>query len=335
MTNAQPKVVGPKVVGIGNAVVDIIAEIDEGFLSKHDVHKGTMTLVDQARARELYDSISGSIMASGGSVANSMAGIASFGGSAGFIGRVRDDEPGRFFGKDMQSAGVATPIKPAAGGDDTSVSIILVTPDAQRSMNTYLGASTELDKSDIDHALIQNAEYLFLEGYLWDSEKPRAAMMEAANVARTAGTVVAFSMSDPFLADRYRDDIRNFLPHSVDLLFANEAEITSLYKVNTLAEALDLARHDVDTAVITRSERGCVAMHHGDTVRMPAEKVSQVVDTTGAGDQFAAGYLFGLSTGKTMADCAKLGVIAAGEVISHIGPRPAVPLKSLIPAGMR
>ena len=329
MTNAQPKV-----VGIGNAVVDIIAEIDPGFLTKHDVHKGTMTLVDQARARELYDNISGSTMASGGSVANSMAGIASFGGSAGFIGRVRDDEPGRFFGKDMGSIGVNTPVQPTPDGDDTSVSIILVTPDAERSMNTYLGASTQLDTGDIDHKMIQDAEYLFLEGYLWDSEKPRAAMMEAADVARTAGTIVAFSMSDPFLADRYRDDIRNFLPHSVDLLFANEAEITSLYMVNTLAEALELVRHDVDTAVITRSAAGCVAMHHGETLRMPAEKVENVVDTTGAGDQFAAGFLYGLSEGKSMADCAKLGVIAAGEVISHIGPRPHTPLKSLIPSSM-
>ncbi|MEO0392458.1 MAG: adenosine kinase [Pseudomonadota bacterium] len=327
MTNAQPKV-----VGIGNAVVDIIAEVEPAFLTKHEIHKGTMTLVDQARSRAIYNAIPPSTMASGGSVANSMAGIASFGGSAGFIGRVRDDEPGRFFGKDMQAEGVFTPIAPAQDGDDTSVSIILVTPDAERSMNTYLGASTELNKTDIDHKLIQEAEYLFLEGYLWDSEQPRAAMIEAADVARTAGTVVAFSMSDPFLADRYRDDIRNFLPHSVDLLFANEAEITSLYKVNTLAEALDLARHDVDTAVITRSAAGCVAMHHGETVRMPAEKVDQVIDTTGAGDQFAAGYLFGLSTGKSIAECAKLGVIAAGEVISHIGPRPAAPLKTLIPS---
>ncbi|MBV6634190.1 MAG: adenosine kinase [Alphaproteobacteria bacterium] len=326
MTNTQPKV-----VGIGNAVVDIIAEVDEAFLSNHDVPKGVMNLVDQDRSRELSGAISNPTMASGGSVANSMAGIASFGGSAGFIGRVRDDEPGKFYGADMEREGVYTPIAPAQDGGDTSRSIILVTPDAQRSMNTYLGASTELNKDDINHALIQEAEYLFLEGYLWDSERPREAMMEAADVALTAGTVVAFSMSDPFLADRYRDDIRNFLPHSVDLLFANEAEITSLYKVNTLAEALDLARNDVDTAVITRSEAGCVAMHKGETVRMPAVPVANVVDTTGAGDQFAAGYLFGLSTGRSMADCAQLGVIAAGEVISHIGPRPAQPLKNLIP----
>tara|TARA_B100001123_G_C15192797_1_gene980119 strand:+ start:268 stop:1260 length:993 start_codon:yes stop_codon:yes gene_type:complete len=329
MTSAQPKV-----VGIGNAVVDIIAEVEDGFLTKHGVHKGTMTLVDQTRSRQLYESIPPATMASGGSVANTMAGIASFGGSAGFIGRVRDDEPGRFYGKDMEALGVVTPIAPASDGDDTSVSIILVTSDAQRSMNTYLGASTELNKNDIDHQMIQGADYLFLEGYLWDSEHPREAMMEAADVARTAGTTVAFTMSDPFLADRYRDDIRNFLPHSVDLLFANEAEITSLYMVNTLAEALDLARHDVDTAVITRSEQGCVAMHHGETVRMPAERVSKIIDSTGAGDQFAAGYLYGLSTGRNMADCARLGVIAASEVISHIGPRPKVPLKSLIPASM-
>jgi sugar/nucleoside kinase (ribokinase family) len=329
----MPKV-QPKVVGIGNAVVDIIAEIDEGFLTKHDVHKGTMTLVDQTRSRALYEAIPAATMASGGSVANTMAGIASFGGSAGFIGRVRDDKPGKFYGKDMAKLGVVTPVAPATEGDDTSRSIILVTPDAQRSMNTYLGASTELNKGDLDHDLIKGAGSLFLEGYLWDSEQPRAAMIEAAAIAREAGTLVAFTISDPFLADRYREDIRAFLPRSVDLLFANEAEITSLYKVNTLAEALDLARHDVDTAVITRSEAGCVAMHKGETVRMPAERVSKIIDTTGAGDQFAAGYLYGLSVGKSMADCAKLGVIAAAEVINHIGPRPKTPLKKLIPASM-
>ena len=327
--------IDPAVVGIGNAIVDVIATVEDRFLTKLDIHKGTMTLVDQARSREIFDEMPPATMASGGSVANSMAGIASFGGHAGFIGRVRDDELGEFFGHDLRTLGVSFNVPPVTEGDDTSRSLILVTPDAQRSMNTFLGASTALDSANLDHEMIRNARYLFLEGYLWDSEQPRQAMMEAATLAETAGTAVCFTMSDPFLADRYREDIRAFLPKTVDLLFANEVEITSLYQVNTLGEALEKARDDIETAVVTRSEKGCIVMHRGETLHMPAEPVSAVVDTTGAGDQFAAGFLFGLSKGLRLDACARLGVIAAAEVISHVGPRPQVELASLIPAEIK
>jgi sugar/nucleoside kinase (ribokinase family) len=325
----------PRVVGIGNAVVDVIAPVEDRFLTKHDIHKGTMTLVDQTRSRQIYESMPPATMASGGSVANSMAGVASFGGSAGFIGRVCDDELGRFFVHDMRAVGVSFDVPPVSEGDDTSRSMILVSPDAQRSMTTYLGASTQLERSNLDHTLIRETDFLFLEGYLWDSEKPREAMAEAASVAREARTSVAFTMSDPFLADRYRDEIRAFLPGYVDILFANEVEITSLYRVNTVGEALELARKDVQTAIVTRSEKGCVVMHHEETWRVPAERVSQLVDTTGAGDQFAAGFLFGLSKSLPLPDCARLGAIAAAEVISHVGPRPKVELATLIPPDIK
>ena len=320
------------VVGIGNAIVDIIARCDDGFLTKRDLDKGFMRLIDSSEAAELYEEMGPATERSGGSVANSIAGLASLGASCGFIGRVAADQFGGIFRHDISSLGVSYDTEPAVDGAPTARCLILVTPDGERTMNTFLGASVDLSDSDIDAELIGAAKFVYLEGYLFDKDAAKSAFRAAAEVAKQAGAKVALSLSDPFCVDRHREDFRELVKHGTDIVFANEKEITSLYETNTFLEAADAALQDCEMAVLTRSEAGSLIVGSGETTEVPAEPVSQVIDATGAGDLYAAGFLFGLSRGMPIADCGRLGSIAAAEAISHIGARPEEDLVALAKA---
>jgi len=321
------------VVGIGNAIVDIIARCDEGFLTKHDLDKGIMRLIDADEAARLYEAMGPAIERSGGSVANSIAGLASFGAKCGFIGRVAADQFGGIFRHDIRSLGIAYTTEPADDGAPTARCLVLVTPDGERTMNTFLGASVDFTPDDIDAELIGNAKIVCLEGYLFDKDAAKAAFREAARLAKTAGAKVALTLSDPFCVDRHRADFLKLVKEDADIVFANEKEITTLYEVNSFAEAADAALQDCELAVLTRSEAGSVIVGGGETIEVPADPVSKVVDATGAGDLYAAGFLFGLARGLPVAVCGKLGSLAAAEVISHIGARPETSLAKL--AGAR
>ena len=317
------------VVGIGNAIVDIIARCDEAFLSNHGMEKGFMQLIDSARADELYAQMGPAREQSGGSTANTCAGIASFGGTCAFIGRVAGDQFGKVFGHDIASVGVAYDTPPVDVGLPTARCLVLVTPDGERTMNTYLGASTELGASDIDGDLIASAQVTYLEGYLFDRPEAKAAFFEAAKLARAAGRKVALTLSDAFCVERHRDDFLGLVRGGVDILFANETEITSLYQMNAFDDAAGAVRAECEIAVLTRSEEGAVIVSGNDTIHVPAEPVESVADATGAGDLYAAGFLFGLTNGHALEECGKLGALAASEIISHIGARPEVNLKNL------
>jgi sugar/nucleoside kinase (ribokinase family) len=317
------------VVGIGNAIVDIIARCNESFLTKHDLAKGFMRLIDAGEAVRLYEAMGPAVERSGGSVANSVAGIASFGGVCGFLGRIAGDQFGGIFRHDIRSLGVAFDTEPAVDGAPTARCLILVTPDGERTMNTFLGASVDFAPRDVDAPMIEAAKVVYLEGYLFDREEAKAAFREAARVAKAAGARVALSLSDAFCVHRHRADFRALIEEDADIIFANEKEITSLYEVNSFAEAADAALQDCELAVLTRSEAGSVIVAHGETIEIPAEPVSAVVDLTGAGDLYAAGFLYGLTHGANLETCGRLGSLAAGEVISHIGARPEVSLRKL------
>jgi len=321
------------VVGIGNAIVDIIARCDEGFLTKHDLDKGIMRLIDADEAAKLYEAMGPAIERSGGSVANSIAGLASFGAKCGFIGRVAADQFGGIFRHDIRSLGIAYTTEPADDGAPTARCLVLVTPDGERTMNTFLGASVDFTPADIDADLIGNAKIVCLEGYLFDKDAAKSAFREAAGLAKAAGAKVALTLSDPFCVDRHRADFLKLVKEDADIVFANEKEITTLYEVNSFAEAADAALQDCELAVLTRSEAGSVIVGGGETIEVPADPVSKVVDATGAGDLYAAGFLFGLARGLPVAVCGKLGSLAAAEVISHIGARPETSLAKL--AGAR
>jgi sugar/nucleoside kinase (ribokinase family) len=317
------------VVGIGNAIVDIIARCDDGFLTKRNLDKGFMRLIDSSEAAELYEEMGPATERSGGSVANSIAGLASLGAACGFIGRVAADQFGGIFRHDIRSLGVAYDTEPAVDGAPTARCLILVTPDGERTMNTFLGASVDLSDSDIDAELIGAAKFVYLEGYLFDKDAAKSAFRAAAELAKQAGAKVALSLSDPFCVDRHREDFRELVKNGADIVFSNEKEITSLYETNTFLEAADAALQDCEMAVLTRSEDGSLIVGGGETTEVPAEPVSQVVDATGAGDLYAAGFLFGLSRRMPIADCGRLGSIAAAEAISHIGARPETDLVQL------
>jgi len=321
------------VVGIGNAIVDIIARCDEGFLTKHDLDKGIMRLIDADEAAKLYEAMGPAIERSGGSVANSIAGLASFGARCGFIGRVAADQFGGIFRHDIRSLGIAYTTEPADDGAPTARCLVLVTPDGERTMNTFLGASVDFTPADIDADLIGNAKIVCLEGYLFDKDAAKSAFREAAALAKTAGAKVALTLSDPFCVDRHRADFLKLVKEDADIVFANEKEITTFYEVNSFAEAADAALQDCELAVLTRSEAGSVIVGGGETIEIPADPVSKVVDATGAGDLYAAGFLFGLARGLPVAVCGKLGSLAAAEVISHIGAHPETSLAKL--AGAR
>ncbi|MET0421715.1 MAG: adenosine kinase [Acidimicrobiia bacterium] len=317
------------VVGIGNALVDVLSHETDDFIAKYGLEKGSMALIDAERAEELYSAMGPGAEISGGSAANSMVGIASFGGSSAFIGRVNDDQLGAVFGHDIRAAGVEFITPPAQGVEPTGRCLILVTPDAERTLNTFLGASSLLGPNELDADLIQRAQVLFLEGYLWDEPDAKDAFKRAARTAHAAGNRVAFTLSDSFCVDRHRDEFRELIEMDVDVLFANEAEITSLFQVDSFDDALQHVARRVEIAALTRSEKGAVIVTRDEVHVIDAHPVSQVVDTTGAGDLFAAGFLYGLTNGFDLGTAGRLAALAAAEVISHLGARPQTSLAEL------
>lgn len=317
------------VVGIGNAIVDIIGRCDDAFLARHERVKGSMQLVDAATVTRLYDAMGPGIEISGGSVANTMVGVASLGGRAGFIGKTADDQFGQIFRHDIRAAGVTFKTAAASSAEPTGRSLILVTPDGQRTMNTFLGVSPQLGGGEIDAELIGSARIVYLEGYLFDQPEAKAAFRQAAEIAARAGRQVALSLSDPFCVDRHRADFRDLVRDSVDILFANEAEILSLYQTAVFEEAAQRVQADTKLAALTRSEKGSVILGDGRSIAIPAAPVARVVDTTGAGDLYAAGFLYATAVGKDLETAGRLGSLAAAEIISHIGARPEVRLQDL------
>jgi sugar/nucleoside kinase (ribokinase family) len=317
------------VVAIGNALVDVLSHETHEFLAEHGLTAGAMELIDTERAERLYAAMGPAVEISGGSAANTMVGVASLGGSAAFIGRVADDELGAVFGHDIRAAGVEFVAKPAVGGEPSGRCLIMVTPDAQRTMNTYLGASAQLGPADVDRDLVARAQVLYLEGYLWDEPEAKEAYRLAARSAHDAGNRVAFTLSDSFCVDRHRREFLELVEGEVDVLFANEAEITALYEVDEFDDALQRVQHHCEIAALTRSARGAVIVARDEVHVVDAVHVGDVVDTTGAGDLFAAGFLYGLTHGYDLGTAARVGALAAGEVISHLGARPATSLAAL------
>jgi sugar/nucleoside kinase (ribokinase family) len=317
------------VVGVGNAIVDVLAQAEDGLLEELGLDKGAMTLIDAERADVLYGRMGSAIEVSGGSAANTLAGVASFGGRGAYIGKVRDDQLGTVFSHDIRAAGVDYRSRPVADGAPTARCLIFVTPDAQRTMQTYLGISVELGPDDIDAQAIGEAGITYLEGYLFDKEPAKEAFVKAAELAHAAGRKVALSLSDPFCVDRHRGSFRHLVSGHVDVLFANEAEIISLFEVGSFDDAVSEIRGHCEVAALTRGADGSVIVTADEFVEIDAVPVERVVDTTGAGDLFAAGVLFGLTQGFELDTCGRLGSIAAGEVISHYGARPQAPLSDL------
>lgn len=310
------------VVGLGNAIVDILAQVPDAVLDAHGIRRNGMTLIDEPRAQILSEAAAGALETSGGSGANTLAGLASFGGRCAFIGKVADDRLGHVFRQQMRAAGIPFDTAPLMGGPATARSIIFVTPDGARSMNTFLGASTEFGPGDVDPDTVRAGQVLYLEGYLFDREEARAAFVHAAEIARAAGRKVALTLSDDFCVNRHRAAFRHLVRHHTDLLFANETELLSLYETEDFSQALQALQADNVLAAVTRSEKGSVVVGPGKDFAVPAEPVAHLVDTTGAGDQYAAGFLFGFTRDLPLPVCARLGHIAASEVISHVGPRP-------------
>jgi len=318
------------VLGIGNAIVDVLARAEDDFLVRHDMRKGAMTLIDETRALAIYDAMGPAVEISGGSAANTIVGCASLGGRAAFVGRVRDDELGRVFAHDIRAAGVAFDTGPASDGPSTGRCYVLVTPDGERTMNTYLGAAQDLHPRDIDADAIAGAAITYLEGYLWDPKQAKEAFLKAAAAAHEAKRLVALSLSDAFCVDRWREEFLDLVRGgTVDLLFANEAELRSLYQTSDFDTALAALRREARLAVVTRSEKGCVVVSRDKVLPVPAAPIERVVDTTGAGDLFAAGFLFGIAQGAGHERAAQLGALAAAEVIQHLGARPQTSLKEL------
>jgi len=318
------------VLGIGNAIFDVLVQTDEGFLSRHGMAKGSMSLIDEERAAAIYRDMGVATEMSGGSAANTIVGIASLGARAAYVGKVRDDQIGRLYAHDIRAAGVTFETKPAADGPATGCSYILVTGDGERTMNTYLGAAQDLTPADIDADQVAASAILYLEGYLWDPKSAKEAFVKAAAIAHQAGRQVALTLSDAFCVDRYRDEFLELMrTGTVDLVFANEAELHALYQTADFDTALKQLRSDVRLAAVTRSEKGCVVASKQEVKAVPAFPIEKLVDTTGAGDLFAAGFLFGLSRGFGHENAGRLGALAAAEVIQHIGARPKVSLKAL------
>lgn len=325
------------VVAVGNALVDVLAQVSDEFVAEqsrtYGMEKGAMTLIEESRAVELYSQMPGErLETSGGSAANTMAGFASFGGKGGFIGKTADDALGRTFHSDIRAQGLQYNTQPLVTTPSTGRCMILITPDAHRTMNTYLGASVELSPLDVDKTMIFDAKVTYLEGYLFDRDLAKEAFATAAEYAHEAGHRVALTLSDPFCVDRHRHDFINLVQNHVDILFANEEEIKSLFMQDSFEDAASAVNSHCEIAVLTRSEKGALIVNNGNRIEIPAAPVSKVVDTTGAGDQFAAGFLYGFTEGKSLEDCGKLGALAAAEVISHVGPRPLVKLSDLMAA---
>jgi len=317
------------VVGIGNAIVDVLARAEDAFLAAQGLSKGAMALIDAARAEALYAAMGPAREVSGGSAANTLVGVAALGGRAAFVGKVRNDQLGGIFRHDIAAAGVAFDTPAAAAGPPTARCLILVTPDAQRTMNTYLGACVGLGPDDVEPALIESAKVTYLEGYLYDPPAAQAAFVKAAELAHRAGRKVALSLSDPFCVERHRGAFRRLVEGHVDLLFANAAEAMSLTETAGVEAAAAALAGKAAVVAITMSERGALVLAEGRQEQIAAEPPQRLVDTTGAGDLFAAGFLAGYTRGKSLADCGRLGALAAAEVISHFGARPESDLRAL------
>jgi sugar/nucleoside kinase (ribokinase family) len=318
------------VLGIGNAIVDIIARADDDFLVRQHMRKGAMALIDEDRARAIYDAMGPAIEISGGSAANTIVGLAGFGARAAFVGKVKDDDLGRVFMHDIRAAGVAFDTPPALDGPSTARCYVVVTPDGERTLNTYLGAAQHLHEGDIDPDTVAAAAITYLEGYLWDPRNAKDAFLKAATIAHAAERLVALTLSDAFCVDRWRDEFLQLVRSgTVDILFANEAELRSLYQSADFDTALAALRKDARLAIVTRSEKGCVVVSREATEAVRAFPVERVVDTTGAGDLFAAGFLFGLARAADHRTAARLGALAAAEVIQHLGARPERSLAAL------
>jgi len=319
------------ILGIGNAIVDVVGAVDDSFLSRHDMHKGAMALIDARPAEAIYAAMPPAKETSGGSAANTCAVAANLGARVAYLGKVAGDQLGNVFAHDIKASGVHFPSAPLTGGTPTARCMILVTPDGQRTMNTFLGACVTLGEDDVDDRLVAASSVVYLEGYLFDPPAAQAAFYKAARAAHEAGRQVALSLSDAFCVDRHRAAFRELVADYVDILFANETEITSLYEENTFQAAAEAARRDVALAALTRSEAGSLILRGTETVEVAAEP-TKVVDTTGAGDAYAAGFLAGWTAGKPLVTCGRLGSIAAAEVISHYGARPEADLKKLAAA---
>jgi adenosine kinase len=318
------------VLGIGNAIFDVLVQADESFLAAHEMTKGGMALIDEARALAIYKAMGPATEMSGGSAANTIVGIAGFGARAAYVGKVKDDQIGKLYSHDIRAAGVSFTTPAANGGPATGCSYILVTPDGERTMNTYLGAAQDLTPDDIDPAEIAASAMVYLEGYLWDPKSAKEAFLKASKIAHGAGRQVALTLSDAFCVSRYRDEFLQLMRDgTVDLIFANESELHALYETADTDTALGQLRKDVALGVVTRSEKGCMIASKSGVVEVPAFPIDKLVDTTGAGDLFAAGFLFGLARGLDHTVCGRLAALAAAEVIQHIGARPQVSLKEL------
>ncbi|MEZ5810664.1 MAG: adenosine kinase [Rhizobiaceae bacterium] len=311
------------VLCIGNAIVDIIARCSDDFLVDHGIVKGAMNLIDAERAALLYDHMGPAIEASGGSAGNTAAGVASFGGKAAYFGKVSADHLGQIFTHDIHAQGVAFATRPLDGDPPTARSMIFVTPDGERSMNTYLGACVELGPEDVETEKATGAKVTYFEGYLWDPPRAKEAIRMSAKLAHDAGREVSMTLSDPFCVDRYRDEFLELMRSAtVDIVFANEHELMSLYQTSSFDSALEAIRNDCRIAAVTRSENGSIVVRGDETALVQAIEIDELVDTTGAGDLYAAGFLFGYTNGRSLEDCGKLGSLAAGLVIQQIGPRP-------------
>jgi sugar/nucleoside kinase (ribokinase family) len=318
------------VLGIGNALFDVLVRTDEAFLGRHGMTKGSMSLIDEARAGAIYQDMGPATEMSGGSAANTIVGVANLGARAAYVGKIKDDQIGRLYAHDIRAAGVAFETRAATDGPATGCSYILVTPDGERTMNTYLGAAQDLTPADIDAAQVAASRIVYLEGYLWDPLSAKEAFVKAATIAHGAGRQVALTLSDSFCVDRYRDEFLELMRKgTVDLVFANEAELRSLYQTADFDSALQQFRLDTKLGVVTRSEKGCVVAAKDGVTAVPAFPIERLEDTTGAGDLFAAGFMFGLVRDAGYQNAGRLGALAAGEVIQHIGARPQTSLKEL------
>jgi sugar/nucleoside kinase (ribokinase family) len=318
------------VLGIGNAIFDVLVQTDDSFLTAHGMAKGGMALIDEARAGSIYRDMGPAVEMSGGSAANTIVGIANLGARTAYVGKVKDDQIGRLYAHDIRAAGVAFETKPASDGPATGCSYILVTPDGERTMNTYLGAAQELTPDDIDVAQVAASAIVYLEGYLWDPKSAKEAFVKASAIAHDSDRQVALTLSDAFCVGRYRAEFLDLMRNgTVDLIFANEAELTSLYETPDFDSALAQLRDDTKLGIVTRSEKGCVVASKDGVVAVPAFPIQKLVDTTGAGDLFAAGFLFGLVRGAGYENAGRLGALAAAEIIQHIGARPQTSLKEL------
>lgn len=317
------------VAAIGNAIVDVIAPCDDAFLTAEGLAKNSMQLIDEPRAEELYGRMAAAIETSGGSAGNTVAGVASFGGRGAFIGKVADDQLGEVYEHDMRAMGVAFDSRPLVGGPATARSLINVTPDGHRTMCTFLGASTELGPDDVTRAFVEGSKIIYLEGYLFDPPEARRAFAKAAGLARAAGRLMAVTLSDAFVVERHREVLTAFIEAECDIVLANEAEVKAMFQTDDFEAAAARLAAMTRIAAITRSEKGSLVLSGDARVEVPAAPVEKVVDTTGAGDQYAAGFLLGVARGRSLDVCGRLGSLAAAEVIGHYGPRPQVSLEAL------